>query len=68
MKLPLSNTEESMAHMNLILNDQTMETNITIHWTGGGQINECRHSSLAKFLRANSDCECESQRILNGVF
>ena len=47
MKLPLESVEERAAYMKLISN-QTTETNITINWTGGGQINECKHSPLAK--------------------
>ena len=43
MKLPLGNAEGPAAHLNLISN-QAMETNITINWTGGGQVNECKLS------------------------
>lgn len=53
MTLRLDEREESAAHMNLISN-HIMETNITVNWTGGGQINECRHSSLPKFHELQS--------------
>ena len=48
MKLPPGNVEEPATHMNLI-SKKTKETNITINWTGGGQINECKHQFLARF-------------------
>ena len=47
MKLPPGNAEELATHMSL-LSQNTMETNITVNWTGGGQINECKYPSRAR--------------------